>query len=68
MKKQKLFWPNAKVTNTLRRYDPGTKKTRQKIDMMFGRGAFLGLRRYEHEGSKKISIEIDKDMVFNEYV
>ena len=60
MSDKKPFWPYAKQTNTSRRYDPGTTKYRHKIDLIFGKGAFRGLRRFEGPGrEKRITIEID---------
>ncbi len=53
------FWSWAKVTNTLQRYDPGTKSVRHKIDCMFGQGAFKTLRYYETpDGEKARTAEI----------
>ena len=57
---KKRFWPWAKVTHSLKRFDPGAAKYRLKYDLMFGKGAFRRVRRYKDpDGEIRRTVEIE---------
>ena len=57
---KKAFWPNAKCTNSLRPYDPGTKKYRHKASVLVGQKKLVRVRHYDGpNGEKRKTIEIE---------
>lgn len=57
---KKSFWAWARCTTTRERNGAGTKKYRQKFDVMFGKGKFRRLRYYEGPGGeKRKTVEIE---------
>jgi len=58
--KNKRFWSWAKVTHSLKRFDPGAAKYRHKYDMLFGYGKFIRVRRYKGPGGEiRRTVEIE---------
>lgn len=58
---KKRFWPWAKCTHSLKRFDPGAAKYRLKFDLMFGTGKLIKVRHYKGPGDeirKTVEIEI----------
>ena len=58
--KKKSFWPWAKCTHSLNRYDPGVAKYRHKFDLMFGIGRLRKVRHYKGpDGEIRRTVEIE---------
>ncbi len=56
----KSFWPWAKCTKSIKRFDPGAAKYRHKFDLMFGKDKFRRVRHYKGlDGERRKTVEIE---------